>query len=131
MSDAARHRHADPVVKQRLARAVASVARLGPGLAATAAPQTHPANRHLDRHDETAAGLTNRQRQLRPHNPIIAALAEERVPHAFDDVTHVGKVDGDLVREAVVQHRWLANDRGRFPPCQGSRRMLTSDKNHA
>src|SRR3954447_22419590 len=103
-------------MKHRLAGAVAAGTRLRPRLPAATAPRTHSADRHVDRDDETAAGVATGQSELRPHDPVVDPLAEERIAHAFDDVAHAGKVDGDLIREAVVQHRWLvASDRGPVP----------------
>src|SRR5262249_3726494 len=93
----------DPAEEQ-FTRAGAAVAPLQPGFTAAAAPRTRAAHRNFDRNDQSARGFAARQHQTRADEPIVFALAEKCVAHPLDDRIDTGKVDRDLVREAIVHH---------------------------
>ena len=93
-------------MKQRVARAAAPAARLGPRLAATAAERAQPANRHGEGHDKPAPGVLVRQAQLRRHEAAVHALAQKGVAHAINDMVDRREVDGDLVGKTILRgHR--------------------------
>jgi hypothetical protein len=102
--DSGRHRHADRMVKQRLARTAAGIAGLRPCLATAAAHRAGAAHRDVERHHKAMKGFHGGESQLRGQDIAGRSFAEKRVAHAFDDVIDRWKVDRYFVGKAVLGH---------------------------
>src|SRR5262245_17144624 len=108
--DAGGHRDANRMIDQRVARAAAVDARLGPRFAAAAAVPAGGAHRHVDRNVEPGLRFVARHGHFRREHVELAvvlvgaARAEKIGAHTLDDAPDRRKVDRDLIRKAFVRY---------------------------
>ena len=91
------------MISERLAGADARVAHLVPALASSAAVAAGRAHRHVEGEPHPASRVFGGKRDIADEQLAIAVLTEKRVAHAIDDLVDRRKVDGNLIREAVVR----------------------------